>query len=95
MPIPKEILAVERPSNTVVQAYGKNKDRYAVKQRIGCRRVGGRNIPVNGPTIGHIVDGAYVPMKRLTSDAADLKDWANVVYCDSLFRDIGYVDQVL
>ena len=47
MPIPKEILAVERPSNTVVQAYGKNKDRYAVKQRIGCRRVGGRNIPVN------------------------------------------------
>ena len=88
MPIPKEILAVERPSNTVVQAYGKNKDRYAVKQRIGCRRVGGRNIPVNGPTIGHIVDGAYVPMKRLTSDAADLKDWANVVYCDSLFRDI-------
>lgn len=88
MPIPKEILAVERPSNTVVQAYGKNKDRYAVKQRIGCRRVGGRNIPVNGPTIGHIVDGAYVPMKRLTSDAAELKDWANVVYCDSLFRDI-------
>ena len=88
MPIPKEILAVERPSNTVVQAYGKNKDRYAVKQRIGCRRVGGRNVPVNGPTIGHIVDGAYVPMKRLTSDAADLKDWANVVYCDSLFRDI-------
>ena len=88
MPIPKEILAVERPSNTVVQAYGKNKDRYAVKQRVGCRRVGGRNIPVNGPTIGHIVDGAYVPMKRLTSDVADLKDWANVVYCDSLFRDI-------
>lgn len=88
MSIPKEILAVERPSNTVVQAYGKNKDRYAVKQRIGCRRVGGRNIPVNGPTIGHIVDGAYVPMKRLASDAADLKDWANVVYCDSLFRNI-------
>lgn len=88
MPIPKEILAVERPSNTVVQAYGKNKDRYAVKQRVGCRRVGGRNVPINGPTIGHIVDGAYVPMKRLTSDAADLKDWANVVYCDSLFRDI-------
>ena len=88
MPIPKEILAVKRPSNTVVQAYGKNKDRYAVKQRVGCRRVGGRNIPVNGPTIGHIVDGTYVPMKRLASDAADLKDWANVVYCDSLFRDI-------
>ena len=48
MPIPKEILAVERPSNTVAQAEGKNKDRYAVKQRIGCRRVGGRNIPING-----------------------------------------------
>ena len=61
MPIPQEILAVKRPSNTVVQAYGKNKDRYAVKQRIGCRRVGGRNVPVNGPTVGHIVDGVYVP----------------------------------
>lgn len=37
MPIPKEILSVERPKNTIVYAYGKNKDKYAVKKRIGCR----------------------------------------------------------
>ena len=30
MPIPKEILEVKRPRNTIVIAYGKNKDRYAV-----------------------------------------------------------------
>ena len=37
MPIPKEILSVKRPVNTIVIMYGKNKDRFAVRQRIGCR----------------------------------------------------------
>ena len=37
MPIPKEILEVKRPRNTIVIAYGKNKDRYAVRERIGCK----------------------------------------------------------
>ena len=88
MPIPKEILAVERPKNTVVMAYGKNKDKYAVKKRIGCKRVGKRNVPVNGPTVGHIIDGVYVPMKSLKTYDVDLRDWANVAYCDSLFSGI-------
>lgn len=88
MPIPKEILAVKRPNNTVVMAYGKNKDKYAVKKRIGCKRVGKRNVPVNGPTVGHIIDGVYVPMKSLKTYDADLRDWANVAYCDSLFSGI-------
>ncbi len=88
MPIPKDILEVKRPKNTIVMAYGKNKDKYAVKQRIGCKRQNGRNIPVNGPTIGHIENHVYVPCKRLEKDSPDLKDWANVVYCDSLFSDI-------
>ena len=39
MPIPDTVLAVERPTNTVVIVYGKNKDLYAVRQRIGCRNV--------------------------------------------------------
>lgn len=30
VPIPKEVLAVPRPKNSVVIAYGKNKDRYSV-----------------------------------------------------------------
>lgn len=86
MPVPKEILAVERPTKTVV--YVTSAGNYGVKKRVGCRYVNGRNVLVNGPTVDHIIGGKYVPMKRLTSDAANLKDWANVVYCDSLFRDI-------
>ena len=50
MPIPKEILDVKRPTNTVVVAYGKNKDRYAVRKRVGCKNVNGRHVPINGPT---------------------------------------------
>jgi hypothetical protein len=64
MPIPREILDVPRPKNTVVIAYGSDKKLYAVRQRVGCRNVGGRHLPVNGPTIGHIVDGSYVPIAK-------------------------------
>ena len=88
MAIPKEILAVERPRNTNVYAYGKNKDRYGVKMRIGCVRKDGKNRPVNGPTIGHIVDMRYVPLKKLETAAPDLRDYASVACCDSLFSDM-------
>ena len=47
MPIPREILNVPRPKNTVVIAYGRDKKLYAVRQRVGCRNVGGRHLPVN------------------------------------------------
>lgn len=93
MPIPKEILSVPRPKNTVVIAYGKDKNLYAVRQRIGCRNDNGRHLPVNGPTIGHIIDGVYVPINddALPSVAyapIDIKDWANAVLCDRLFCNI-------
>ena len=93
MPIPQEILSVPRPKNTVVIAYGKNKSLYAVRQRIGCRNDNGRHLPINGPTIGHIVDGVYVPIDNklpapVSASPVDLKDWANVVLCDQLFSGI-------
>lgn len=91
MPIPKEILDVPRPKNTVVIVYGKNKDRYAVRQRVGCRNVNGRHLPINGPTIGHIVDGVYIPKEKKPETPEGtyyLKDWANIVLCDRLFSDI-------
>ena len=90
MPIPADILAVERPVNTVVIAYGKNKDHYAVRKRIGCKYVNGRNLPVNGPTIGHIVNGKFIPVESIDVSVSqtDLKDWGNIVFCDSCFRDI-------
>jgi len=93
MPIPADILAVPRPKNTVVIAYGKNKDRYGVRSRVGCRNVDGRHLPVNGPTIGHIINGVYVPMemddkKDVSMSRISLKDWGNVKLCDDLFKDI-------
>jgi hypothetical protein len=91
MPIPKEILSVPRPVNTIVIMYGKDKDRFAVRQRIGCKCVEGRNVPVNGPTIGHIRDGVFVPLERtatVTSSGIDLKDWADVILCDRLFSPV-------
>ena len=93
MPIPREILNVPRPKNTVVIAYGRDKRLYAVRQRVGCRNVGGRHLPVNGPTIGHIVDGACVPIAKsapqgVSLSTIDLKDWASVVLCDRLFKSI-------
>ena len=91
MPIPKEVLNVSRPKNTVVIAYGKEKNLYAVRQRIGCRNENGRHLPINGPTIGHIVDLTYVPIdvsapQDISLSPIDLKDWANIVLCDREFK---------
>ena len=93
MPIPNEILAVERPTNTVVIVYGKNKNLYAVRKRTGCKNVNGRHIPINGPTIGHIMNREYVPMDDnrpadVSASPVDLKDWANAALCDRLFKSI-------
>ena len=93
MPIPKEILAVERPKNSIVIVYGKNHDHYAVRARIGCKSDGSRRLPVNGPTIGHIIDGRYVPLEERSSSpvsvsAVDLKDWANIMFAQKLFADM-------
>jgi transposase len=93
MPIPREILDVERPTNSIVICYGKNKDLYAVRQRIGCRNDGGRHLPVNGPTIGHIIDGKYVPIPvqgpdDISLSPIDLKDWAGIVLCDRIFKPL-------
>ena len=92
MPIPRHILNVERPKNSIVICYGKNKDRYAVRQRVGCKYVNGRHLPENGPTIGHIVDGKYIPKEEhipaVSICDVDLKDWANVMLCDRLFQDV-------
>ncbi len=99
MAVPDGVRSVKRPSNTVVVAYGKNKDRYAVKARVGCERVTGMKNPQpkNGPTIGHIVpannkDGwKYVPndgILRISDEEIDWKDWGNVQMCVSVSADL-------
>lgn len=88
MPVPEEIRAVERPVNTVIHAYGKNHDRYAVIQRIGCRRKNQSNQPVDGKVIGHIINMKYIPVDPRPSQKdlpPTLLTWGNVVLCDHLF----------
>jgi transposase len=90
MSIPKEILAVERPTNTVV--YVTSAGNYGVKKRIGCRYVNGKNRPINGPTVGHIIDGKYVPIEEKKEDTSSmapaLLDWADARLCEDLFSDM-------
>lgn len=91
MGVPESIRKVERPPNTVVIQYGKDKDRYAVKQRIGCRSVDGRKIPIEGPIIGHIIDGVYVPkpiVPNVAMSDCDYKRWADVKFCVDNNKDI-------
>lgn len=93
MPIPKDILSVKRPRNTVVIAYGKNKQLFAVRQRVGCENRNGRHVPINGPTIGHIINNEYVPIDNeapvpVSQAPVDIKDWADIILCDELFKDV-------
>lgn len=93
MAVPKNILEVKRPKNTIVCSYGKNNDKYAVKERVGCKYSNGRRLPVTGSTIGHIVDNKYVPIEKnqkenVSMSSIDLKDWANIIDCDNVFKDV-------
>ena len=97
MAIPKEILEVKRPKNTVVFAYGKNKDKYGVRERLGCSREEGKKnpIPIEGKTIGHIVGMRFVPKEAadkaaqpISASPYDVKDFANIVFLDGLFKGV-------
>ena len=91
MSIPAEILAVKRPLNSVVIAYGKDKNHFAVRQRVGCKYVNGRSVPVNGPTIGHIEHGTYIPLdpiEKVTKSKLDLRVWGSVEFANRMFEPI-------
>jgi hypothetical protein len=51
-------------------------------------------VPVTGPTIGHIIDNMYVPIvtcgtpRNVSVSPVDLKDWANIVLCDNINKDM-------
>ena len=85
MPIPKEILAVERPKSTRVKKSG---DRWLVIKRT-CRREGKRNIPVDLGTIGEIIDGKYVEIrKEPRGKTVDVKDYGEVKLCATCAGDM-------
>lgn len=61
MRVPQEIRDVERPERTIVYAYGRNPVRYGVKKR-NFIRVDGKVVQKDGETIGHIVNGRFMPI---------------------------------
>ena len=67
MPVPEEVRKVPRPVNTVVvenKAEGLRK--YAVRARKGLKRIPGKHSrPVNGPVIGYIFNGEYIPLEKV------------------------------
>lgn len=95
MAVPEDVRKVPRPPNTVVLS--SKTGRYAVRQRLGCRYVPrengkARRVPIDGPIVGHIENGAYVPLDDIAplgdEGEVDVKDWANVALCDRLSKDI-------
>ena len=86
MAIPKEILAVKRPSSTVVKQRG---DRYVVIKRTS-RRKGNRVVPVDLGTVGEIINGTFVE-QQIKSDSkkrVDIKDYGEVTLCDKFGKDL-------
>lgn len=89
MAVPEEIRKVERPRNTIVVKRGNGPRMYAVVERVGCRRVGNRNVPVNGRTVGYIMQGMFVAYSDSVSQRKiELKDYADVVLIDTVSRSL-------
>lgn len=85
MPIPPDILAVPRPKSTRVKKSGQ---RWLVIKRT-CRREGKRNIPVDLGTIGEIVNGKYVEIRREPrARRVDIKDYGEVKLCSDCAGDM-------
>ncbi len=90
--VPESIRKAARPKNTIVQAT-KDPDVYMVIKRVGCRYVGGRRVPVNGPVVGHIVGGSYVEKpeggkRRVAAREPHLLKYGAVAFAHSAGSDL-------
>jgi len=85
MSIPNDILAVKRPSSTVVKQRG---ERYVVVKRTS-KRIGKRVVPVDLGTVGEIVNGRFVeaPGKE-PKKGIDIKDYGEVTLCNKVGFDL-------
>lgn len=103
MPVPAEIRAVPRPRNTiVVDRGGDGPKRYAVRARAGAKYgPHGKTLPINGQVIGHIIQGAFVPItpeKKLASTGPQELSFGAAAFAHSvsldLFRDLTEIYDV-
>lgn len=91
MSVPESIRKVPRPVNTVVQDMGHDgPKRYAVRERKAVRYVtGGNPQPVNGATVGYIIEGRYVPLTQKTAeDGPDSLSYGGAALAYSVCGDI-------
>lgn len=88
MTIPKDILAVQRPSSTVVKRRGA---RFVVIKRTS-KRVGGKIKTVDLGTVGEIVDGRFMEQKKSNTvprkRSIDIKDYGEIAICNKHGRDL-------
>lgn len=91
MAVPESIRKIPRPVNTVVVDNGKEgPNRYAVRERAGIKYIrGGNPQPKNGKVIGHIFDGAYVPLHGETAASGpDMLSYGAAAFAKSVSADI-------
>ena len=86
MAIPKEILAIKRPSSTVVKQRG---TRFVVIKRTS-KRADGKIKAVDLGTVGEIIDGRYVERKAKApkQKSIDIKDYGEVALCNKHGKDL-------
>ena len=76
MAAPEEIRKVSRPLNTVVvENKTEGVRKYAVRARKGLKRIPGKHSqPVNGPVIGYIFNGEYIPIDKVPPEGVPPKE---------------------
>ena len=88
MPIPSDILAIERPSNTIVKAT-RTPGVYSVVKRTSKRVEGKKNpVPVEIGVIGKISNGEYIPNPPKPEYETDFKIYGDFALCDKVGRSI-------
>lgn len=86
--VPESARNVERPEGTVV-VY-RSSGIHAVKTREYVYDENGVRHCVDGPVIGHIINGSYIPDNGIarTGGRVDSKEWANVELCVRESKDV-------
>ena len=89
MSVPEEIRKVPRPVNTIVMDNGNDgPKRYAVRERSGIRYVAGGNPqPRNGKVIGHITNGAFVPLNAIEAEP-EMLSFGAAAFARSVTQDL-------
>lgn len=91
MAVPESIRKVPRPVNTIVEDNGRDgPNRYAVRERNSVKYVAGGNPqPRNGKVIGHIIDGAYIPVTEPKAFAEpDMLSYGGAAFVKSVSDDV-------